>query len=364
MAASHQVLEFGGLTVEILLNHKSNLEGYSVVELTKIKAGELSDLLKTVNEGVSVYEELSGGFGNVEVVLEEALYGHKSFTVERLKRSLLEYFLEEDLTKSGGELINKSADAEVLVRHNGTLNVKYLAYFKSNSCFLVSLCKILELFYDRGNTDKELCTVLGLNLAENVLSLSLESVGVAILRDLLNYYYVLLADINNVVLGFIGNDILNNVVGSNLGSALELDNDNRTGLVVAHVELVRLDVNIIGKDVVKNNVLDEGTLVILLVIKALDVTKRDSENVCSLFCILILTLNKNNALALVLGVDKLIGVAVLDEGITGERELLFDALSGFSDLGELAASNDEAVLVDSTDVTAYDILHLMDYRLE
>ena len=54
-----RILEFGRLTVQVFLNHESNLEGYSVVELTKIKAGELSDLLKTVNKGVSMYKELS-----------------------------------------------------------------------------------------------------------------------------------------------------------------------------------------------------------------------------------------------------------------------------------------------------------------
>ena len=47
-----------------------------MVKLTKVKAGKLSDLLKSVYEGVTVYEELSRGLGNVKVVLEEALYCH------------------------------------------------------------------------------------------------------------------------------------------------------------------------------------------------------------------------------------------------------------------------------------------------
>ena len=51
--------ELCGFRCKILLNHKGNLEGYCVVKFTKIKAGKLSDLLKTVNEGVSMYEELS-----------------------------------------------------------------------------------------------------------------------------------------------------------------------------------------------------------------------------------------------------------------------------------------------------------------
>ena len=54
-----RILELGGFAVEILLDHKRNLEGNCVVELTKVKTGELSDFLKTVNESVSMYEELS-----------------------------------------------------------------------------------------------------------------------------------------------------------------------------------------------------------------------------------------------------------------------------------------------------------------
>ena len=53
------LLEFSGLAGKVFLNHKSNLEGYRVVKLTKVKTRELSYLFKTVYEGVTVYKELS-----------------------------------------------------------------------------------------------------------------------------------------------------------------------------------------------------------------------------------------------------------------------------------------------------------------
>ena len=52
-------LKLGGLARKILLDHKRYLEGNSVVELTEVKTGKLSDLLKSVYESVSVNEELS-----------------------------------------------------------------------------------------------------------------------------------------------------------------------------------------------------------------------------------------------------------------------------------------------------------------
>ena len=51
--------ELGGLAGEILLDHKRYLEGYRMIELAKIEPRELSDLLKSVYEGISVNEELS-----------------------------------------------------------------------------------------------------------------------------------------------------------------------------------------------------------------------------------------------------------------------------------------------------------------
>ena len=51
--------ELGGLAGKVLLDHKRNLEGYGVLEFTKVKSCELSDLLKTVDQSVTVNEELS-----------------------------------------------------------------------------------------------------------------------------------------------------------------------------------------------------------------------------------------------------------------------------------------------------------------
>ena len=337
-----------------------------MVELTKVKTGELSDLLKTVNKGVSMYEELSRGLGNVEIVLKEALHGHKSLAVERLKRSLLEDLLEEDLAKSGGELIDKSADAEVLIGHDGALDVEHLTNLKGDSCFLICSCKVLKLLNNGGDTYKDLCAVLGLSLAENALCLSLKLLGGTAVANFLYYYYVLLADIDNVVLGSVRSDVLNDLIGSELGCALELNHDNCAVFLVAHMELVGLDIDIVGENVVTDDVLNERALVILLVVEALDVTKRNSKDLRGLIRILVLAFYEDDAIVfdIVARYNELVGEAVDDYSIAGEGKLLLDALSGLSDLGELTACYYNTVLVDSANGATYDILHLMNYRLE
>ena len=58
-----------------------------MVELTQVEPGDLFDLFEAVNERVAMYEQLSGGFGNVQVVVEEGMYGLKRFAVEAFERA-------------------------------------------------------------------------------------------------------------------------------------------------------------------------------------------------------------------------------------------------------------------------------------
>ena len=154
---------FRRLASKVLLNHKSYLEGNSVLKLAEIETCDLTDLLKSVYKSVSVYEELSRGLGYVQVVLEERLHGHKSLAIKRLERSLLEHLAEEYLAKSSRELIDKSADAELFVGHNRLFDIEHLADLEGDPCFLVGSGKILKTVNDGGDTDESLFAVLLVN---------------------------------------------------------------------------------------------------------------------------------------------------------------------------------------------------------
>ena len=86
-----------------------------MLKLAQVKARQLADLFKTVYKRVTVYKELTGGFGNVKIVFKEALNGHQRFAVKRLEALLLEYLLQEHLAKRGGQLIDQTADTKILV---------------------------------------------------------------------------------------------------------------------------------------------------------------------------------------------------------------------------------------------------------
>ena len=91
-----------GIGCQILLDHQGNLEDDGVIELPQIQTGELLDLLQPVNQGIAVYEQLSGSFRYIQIVFKELLDGEQSLLIQALDGTLLEYFLEEHFTQVVG----------------------------------------------------------------------------------------------------------------------------------------------------------------------------------------------------------------------------------------------------------------------
>ena len=131
-----------------------------MLELSEVETGELSDLLEAVDQRVSVYEELSRGLGDVEVVLEEALDGHEGLAVEALEAALLEDLLEEHLAEGGRQLIDKSADAEVLVADDILLGVEDLADLNRDLSLLEGAREVLDAVDSGTDTDRDLSVEL------------------------------------------------------------------------------------------------------------------------------------------------------------------------------------------------------------
>ena len=97
-----------------------------MVELAQIKAGELLDLLQTVDQGVAVDKQLPGGFGNIQIVFEELVDGEQGLLIQRINGALLEDLAEEDLTQGSGQLIDQAADTQILIIDDALLILENL----------------------------------------------------------------------------------------------------------------------------------------------------------------------------------------------------------------------------------------------
>ena len=96
---------------EVLAHHQCYLENDSMVKFPQIQASQLLDLLQAVHQGIAVYEELSGGFGHIQIVLKELIDGEQGFLIQAVNGVLLEYLAEEDLTQGSGQLVDQPANA-------------------------------------------------------------------------------------------------------------------------------------------------------------------------------------------------------------------------------------------------------------
>ena len=137
-------------------------------------------------------------------------------------------------------------------------------------------------------------------------------------------------------------------------------------LVGIEMELLCLDINIAREDIIHNYVLDEGTLVGLLVIKILDVRERYGKHFGEDLSHLVLALNEDE----IFGLDSVaygaIGVSSLAIRLKrrNEKHAVAHTGSGLSDLYELGTRDNDTVLIDDSDNAVYAILHLMNYALK
>ena len=117
---------------EILLDHESHLEDNGMVEFAQVKTCELLDLFQTIDKGISMNEELAGRLGDIQIVLKELLDSKESFLIKGFDGALLEYLFEEHLAQRIRQLINKSGNAQILIRNNCLFGIEYLADFESH----------------------------------------------------------------------------------------------------------------------------------------------------------------------------------------------------------------------------------------
>ena len=130
------------------------------------------------------------------------------------------------------------------------------------------------------------------------------------------------------------------------------------------MELLRLDIYVAREDIVEDYVLDERTLVVLLVVEILDVRQSHGENGGDLLGEFVLSLYENDIFPLGTGAYGTVGVTGGRDGLGGVRDLVADILPHLADLDELGAGDDRSVLVEDTDNAVHGIPHLVDDTLK
>ena len=95
--------------------------------------------------------------------------------------------------------------------------------------------------------------------------------------NFLNKNNVMLTYADNVVLGLVGEHVLEHLEGHNVCLAEKLDEEYYSRLLCSEMELLGFNINVAGENVVKNDILDEESLVVFLVVEILDVGERNCQ---------------------------------------------------------------------------------------
>jgi len=225
-----------------------------------------------------VDEQLSRGLGNVQVVLKELLDGEKGFLIERLDRALLEHLAQEHLAQGGGQLVDKTGDAEVLIADDGLFGIEHLADLKSHLSLLEGAGEIVDADNGGAYAHHTVSVELAGKGVDNGTGKLLEVLGLYAGANFLDKGDVVLADVDDKVLGLVREKVLDNVEGGNVGAGGDADEEAGAADVGGKAKLPCLEVNIAGKDIVKYDVLYEVAAVVLFVVILLDSAERNRKN--------------------------------------------------------------------------------------
>ena len=355
---------FNGVGGKIFLYHESNLKNNSVVKFPKVEPGELFDFFKAVNKSVPVYEKLAAGFGNVEVVFKEFLNSEKGLLVKALDGPFFEYLFEEHLAKSGGKLIDKSCDAEVVVAHDSLVGVENLSDLKGDLRFLEALGKVLDTGGGSADADVDPCKELASESVNNGAG-ELFKVGAFDARaNFFNKNNVGFAYAENEVLGFVREKILHYVKNGNVVDGKYSNEKNDARNVGGEAKLPRFDVNIAGKNVVKNYVFDKIRPVVFFVVILLDSRKGNRHKGTELSRKFVRSGNENRVFGLVAGAERFICKSVPNVALIAGAEVGNEEVVSFSDSRKVAAGNYRRAVINDTHGAADAVMRLMYYTLK
>ena len=151
----------------------------------------------------------------------------------------------------------------------------------------------------------------------------------------------------------------------NIGRRLLAHEEYHARHIVAEVQLAGLDINIARQDVIQNDILYEGSLVVLFVIQRLDIVNRNRNQRADAARQLVLTLYEYGVFQTRRTVTRcMISITAETNDLAGEAQLSDCFLPHFTDTRQIGTCYNRTACVNNADRTIHRILHLQNNRLE
>ena len=92
-----------------------------------------------------MYVELSGCFGEIQVIFKESADDRQRLTVDGIKRLITEDFFDEHLANRDRELVDQTPDTKGTISEYSTFSIKDLTDFECCACFFICTGKFTEI---------------------------------------------------------------------------------------------------------------------------------------------------------------------------------------------------------------------------
>ena len=167
-------------------------------------------------------------------------------------------------------MIDKSCDTKVIIGNDDLIGIEHLADFKSYLSFLKGTCQILDAH--NGSTDAHIysCIELARKCIGDGTCQLFQILGLNIVLYFLNKHDIALGNVENEILGLVGEQAAHHIVGGNVVAGGDADQQHHAGYIGCKVQLPRFGVDVAGQNVVQHHILNEVGAVKLFVVILLD----------------------------------------------------------------------------------------------
>ena len=306
-------------------------------------------------------KQLPGRLGHVQIVLKELIDGEQRLLIQGVDGILLENLLQEHLAQGGGQLIDQPADAQILIVDDIALGVKDLAHLDGDLGLLIGLGQIPQVQGQGADAHEHgALAVHPQGLLDGGGHL-FQVLAAGALGHLVDQGHVVVAHAQHEIILPVREHILHHVHGNGLGPVVHrADDKHAPGHLRRHMQLLGPHVDIADQDIIRDDVLNKGALIVLFLIIDLGGVQGHAGHGAHGASHAVVAAGENRIVKVGAPAGHgLEGLALHGHAVAlrrGDRLHIFGPL--LADTGELAARDHRALGVDDADGAVRGLLEL------
>ena len=306
-------------------------------------------------------KQLPGSLGHVQVVLEELVDGEQRLLIQSVDGVLFENLLQEHLAQGSGQLIDQAADTQVLIVDDIALGVEHLAHLNGDLGLLIRLGQIPQMQCQGADAHEHHALAVYPQGLLNGSGHLFQVLAAGVLGHLVDQGHVVIAHAEDKVVLPVREHILHHVHGNGLGPIVHrADDKDAAGHLCRHMQLLGTHVDVTDEDVIRDDVLDKGALVVLFLVVDLGGVQRHAGHGAYGASHAVVSAGENRIIKVGSPAGHgLEGLALHGHAVAFRRRdglHIFGPL--FTDTGELAARDHRALGVDDADGAVCGLLEL------